>query len=124
MRPVSQGGSVVSEKSRHIMRRFPDQVGVFQGAASPDAKRYGAGAFSFERTGEGLFLICRHPEEDAQTTRLFNVPLEGEKAWSWNRSKDRPTLSPSVRVYFVLPDGTQQDVWHGFITDGVLITLE
>lgn len=39
--------------------------------------------------------------------------------WNWNGSKEAPTLTPSILVH---PAPGWQDGWHGYLTDGKLIT--
>lgn len=52
------------------------------------------------------------------------IPTQrAEKArvqWQWNGSLDRPTLTPSVRVFCQFEGKPQEELWHGFITDGVM----
>lgn len=53
-----------------------------------------------------------------------NIPTQrAEKAtvrWQWNGSLDRPTFTPSVRQFIPRPNGADEELWHGFITDGVM----
>lgn len=53
-----------------------------------------------------------------------NIPTQKATAatarWEWNGDLDRPTLTPSVRVFIEQEGGTQEELWHGFITDGVM----
>ena len=63
--------------------------------------------------------------------RYGKTPFEGtvvipisenptKNQWKWNGSKELPTLTPSILVKEV-PDWNEG--WHGFLTDGKLITL-
>jgi hypothetical protein len=53
-----------------------------------------------------------------------NLPTERAAAatvrWQWNGSLDRPTFAPSVRVFIQFEGRPQEELWHGFITDGVM----
>ena len=44
---------------------------------------------------------------------MIAVPITGEKSWTWNGDKEKPTLSPSIRV-------KKENGWHGFLENGVL----
>lgn len=37
-------------------------------------------------------------------------------AWGWNGSKNKPTLTPSIRISGKTPS---EEHWHGYLTDGV-----
>lgn len=41
------------------------------------------------------------------------VPVEGKRAWGWNGSTERPTLTPSL-----LTKTSNTDTCHLFVTDG------
>jgi len=45
------------------------------------------------------------------------VTEHSPKPWSWNGSKDAPTLSPSILVH---PNAGWSAGWHGFLRDGIL----
>lgn len=49
------------------------------------------------------------------------IPVEGPKAWQWDRNTDEPTFSPSILVSVNWPaeDGTPQ-VCHSFVRAGVI----
>lgn len=47
------------------------------------------------------------------------LPIVGPNAWQWNGSKEAPTLTPSILVESV---PNWNDGWHGFLTDGKLVT--
>ncbi len=53
-----------------------------------------------------------------------NLPTDRATAspgrWSWNGSLDRPTFTPSVRVFIRQKNDADEELWHGFITDGVM----
>lgn len=53
-----------------------------------------------------------------------NVPTHRAETatvrWQWNGDLDRPTLTPSVRVFIRQKHGADEELWHGFITDGVM----
>lgn len=48
------------------------------------------------------------------------LPVEGVGGWNWNGDKISPTLTPSILVHGV---NGAPDKWHGFLTDGKLITV-
>jgi len=48
------------------------------------------------------------------------IPIAGPGAWQWNGSKELPTLTPSILV----KDNPDWSIgWHGYLTDGKLITV-
>lgn len=111
------------------MKRFPDQTDEWWGIHSDEAKDYGFGAFCWHEDEGVLSIEFRHPhklrEDDGDNTGLFSrIPVTGERAWNWNGDRDKPTLTPSIlqRAYW---KGSEelQEVWHGFITNGVLQVL-
>lgn len=50
------------------------------------------------------------------------------RGWAWNRSRDTPTFSPSVKVTYngsdAGVDGAPPAVCHSFVTDGKIRFLE
>lgn len=50
------------------------------------------------------------------------IPVTGSKAWGFNGSMERPTLTPSILCrYSGVAEGTDapvNDVCHSFVTDG------
>lgn len=58
---------------------------------------------NFAYRAETGFAMSRWPI-DYQTERGFR--------WAWNGSEDRPTLTPSLGL---------EGIWHGFVTDGMLV---
>lgn len=46
------------------------------------------------------------------------VPVDGPRAWGFNGSTERPTLTPSVLVRQRWGNETQDRVCHSFVTDG------
>lgn len=62
------------------------------------------------------------------------VPVDGKNAWTWNGDREKPTLTPSVRVMGTVPltDAQHADVMagkmvtttplecHFWLTDGVI----
>ena len=121
----------------HTMKRFPERVDPddmnWQGAFCPDAKEYGPGAFSWDFDGRGYrYIIFRLP--DGLLSDVHSVPVrspgdvEGPDApfWIWDGNEDSPTLTPSISIKRI--DGPDRanwpEIWHGFITGGVLRTLK
>lgn len=47
------------------------------------------------------------------------IPIS-DKGWQWNGNKDAPTLTPSI---LVKPYPKWTEGWHGFLTDGKLVTI-
>jgi hypothetical protein len=47
-------------------------------------------------------------------------PVEGKPHWNWNGNREAPTLTPSILVH---PYPGWTDGWHGYLTDGKLITV-
>ena len=47
---------------------------------------------------------------------IVRIPLSGttEKPWNWNGNREFPTITPSINVV---------GRWHGFLTNGKIITL-
>ena len=46
--------------------------------------------------------------------------VQGKGAWEWNGNRESPTLTPSILVHV---SRDQPDKWHGYLTDGKLITV-
>lgn len=64
------------------------------------------------RFGEEIFTgMCILP--------IATHEMEGKPHWQWNGNREKPTLTPSIMVHasFYQPE------WHGFLTDGELITV-
>jgi len=56
------------------------------------------------------------------TDRVPPTPASTAR-WGWNGDLDRPTFTPSVRVFIrqrALEEDRDEELWHGFITDGVM----
>lgn len=47
-------------------------------------------------------------------------PVEGKASWNWNGNKEAPSLTPSILVH---PYPGWTSGWHGYLTDGKLITV-
>lgn len=75
-----------------------------------------------KRSGNELLFQC----PGCGPSAVHLVPVEGPKAWGFNGSLERPTLTPSVLVrgkdYDEDPDGkpcnVRDRVCHSFVTDG------
>lgn len=89
-----------------------------------------AGTFSWFIDSNGLRWLHLKLPEPAGFIRL-PVHREGETdprrettaTWQWNGDEDRPTLTPSIHTFIPeSQDGARprQELWHGFLTDGVL----
>lgn len=73
-----------------------------------------AGAIKFYETGEhkpaGFHFQC-----PCGCRSVGAVKVAGPGAWTWNGSRDKPTVRASVLLH-------NQDMsphWHGYLTDGV-----
>jgi hypothetical protein len=62
------------------------------------------------------YIVLRFGDTMEDTVIL---PLQGEGAWNWNGDKESPTLTPSILVH---GSQGQQDKWHGFLTNGKLVS--
>lgn len=47
-------------------------------------------------------------------------PVQGKPHWTWNGNREAPSLTPSILVH---PYPGWTDGWHGYLTDGKLITV-
>jgi hypothetical protein len=75
---------------------------------------------------DDLHLFLRYPRTDGEPYpegwihrgEIVHLPISHEsnvpKHWQWNGSLDSPTLTPSINVI---------GKWHGYLTDGKLITV-
>lgn len=54
------------------------------------------------------------------------VPIQGQQAWGWNGSLERPTLTPSVLVYAhdTSPPFKPQPRCHCFVVEGKIQFLD
>lgn len=64
------------------------------------------------------YIIIRYAEDPFKGSVVLS--LSGEHGWKWNENKECPTLTPSILIH-AHPNWT--DGWHGFLTDGKLITV-
>lgn len=48
------------------------------------------------------------------------VKASGKPYWNWNGNREAPTLTPSILVH---PNPGWSEGWHGYLTDGKLITV-
>jgi len=46
--------------------------------------------------------------------------MPGKPHWQWNGNKELPTLTPSILVH---ANHGWSEGWHGYLTDGTLITV-
>ena len=82
------------------------------------------GDWCFFDNKESLYIGIRYPRKeeeifgDEARGEIVSIPIcEGEKltnSWLWNGNKELPTITPSINVI---------GLWHGFLTDGKLITV-
>lgn len=89
-----------------------------------DNGRLGDWCIFENETGLHLFLRYPHPDgygdlpEEEWRGELVHLPItkdqKQDKHWLWNGSYDSPTLTPSINVI---------GQWHGYLTDGKLITV-
>ena len=49
---------------------------------------------------------------------LHVVPVEGPRAWGFNGSLERPTLTPSLLVRWTMGEERREHVCHSFVRDG------
>ena len=50
-------------------------------------------------------------------TCVLNINSESLPSWTWNRSREAPTLSPSILVH------CKPVEWHGYLRDGKIETV-
>lgn len=79
-----------------------------------DMKNPGDFLFTHNQDGEIVGMIEMCPCGCGATCGInFDVPKgRPSPKWTWNGSKDKPTLTPSILR-------TAGCRWHGFLTDGV-----
>ena len=68
-------------------------------------------------------IAIRYGEDAFQGTTIIPISenvMAGEPHWQWNGNKECPTLTPSILVHAV---PNWDNGWHGFLTDGKLITV-
>jgi len=66
------------------------------------------------------YIIVKYGDKWSDVCVLPIQVKESNSNWNWNGNKELPTLTPSILVK-PYPDWT--DGWHGFLTDGKLITV-
>jgi hypothetical protein len=54
--------------------------------------------------------------------RLHTIPVAGPNAWHWDGNRDKPTLSPSIKIHQPHEDGDCD--WHGYFRGGEWATSE
>ena len=54
---------------------------------------------------------------------FISISLGGEHGWILTGPLDQPTVRPSIRTRSIKPDGTSQEVWHGYLTAGRFVGL-
>jgi hypothetical protein len=81
-----------------------------------------------------LNIFIRYPLGDSgdlpiemQKGDIVRIPLnqpEGvsEKPWQWNGNRESPTVSPSILINCGDGKGGRQELWHGWLRDGKLVT--
>lgn len=58
---------------------------------------------------------------DDKMKDIVTLPIDDRpNAWKWNGNREAPTLTPSILVH---PYPGWTDGWHGYLTDGKLITV-
>lgn len=63
---------------------------------------------SGEHSGQRIFC------PGCKRSHLFDMPR-----WTWNGDSDRPTFSPSLRVFYQHPEtGADVTICHSFVRDG------
>lgn len=73
-----------------------------------------AGAFKFF-DAEGYSPRGFHFQCPCGCGSVGGVRVAGPNAWTWNGSRERPTVRASV----LLGDHAGKPHWHGYLTDGV-----
>lgn len=83
------------------------------------------GDWAFSEDNLDIYLLYPIPsnyENEPPTPDIVRIPVckdgeeypRKEKPWTWNGSMNSPTVTPSINVI---------GRWHGFLTDGKLITV-
>lgn len=68
-----------------------------------------------------LPIATRWCEDDIPREDIEYSNVHGQRCWEWNGSKESPTLTPSILHW---GNGKKEPAtWHGFLTDGKLITV-
>ena len=68
-------------------------------------------------------IAIRYGEDKFSGIVLLRISKEGSDIppiWKWNGSKEFPTLTPSI---LVRENKNWNPGWHGFLTDGKLISV-
>lgn len=93
------------------------------------------GDWSFLENEQGLHIFLRHPRKeqeifgDEARGEIVHLPIRiGESisspvCWGWNGNREAPTITPSILVYGGDGNGGRTEYWHGFLTDGKLVTV-
>lgn len=75
------------------------------------------GEFAWDETEQWCRMML--PGKNFVNLPSHLAPGTGAR-WQWNGSLDRPTFTPSVRQFIRQENGQDEELWHGFITDGVM----
>jgi len=79
------------------------------------------GDWYFNDSKNGPYITIRYGDDkfDVVTIPITTAPKQ-DRNWLWDGNKESPTITPSIRI----PDGEgQPDKWHGWLTDGKIITV-
>jgi hypothetical protein len=64
---------------------------------------------------DNITMFIKYGDEQSD---VCAVRVAGEGAWQWNGSKEKPTLSPSIKV-----SNSERVLWHGFLKEGIIIDV-
>ncbi|MEN6481297.1 MAG: DUF6527 family protein [Anaerolineaceae bacterium] len=93
------------------------------------------GDWSFLENKDGMHIFLRHPRKeqeifgDEARGEIVHLPIRiGESIaspaiWGWNGNKEAPTITPSILIFSGDGNGGRREQWHGFLTDGKLVTV-
>lgn len=83
------------------------------------------GDWAFKTVADTTYILMRLPEVGSGPRgSVTSLPVcrspKVENKWLWDGNRERPTLTPSILIFMPRPDGGRDELWHGYMTAGVL----
>ena len=66
------------------------------------------------------WITIQYDNDNFKDVVVIPISKEIKGCWNWNEDKNNPTITPSILVH---PYKGWTNGWHGYLTDGKLITV-
>lgn len=77
---------------------------------------HGMGAFCFDFDYKNIGIVLPSGFQYIPINRDCKEDIRG---WCWDGNIERPTLTPSIRISIGHGKKGSEEVWHGFLTNGI-----